>query len=125
MLQGKLIILELTLNKGVIKMKKIGTQTQTEFFNMIDTGYFIVYFGADWCRECQYIRPKLPTIEHEFSQYRFIKVDRDENIQLCLELNVRGLPSFIAYREGQEIGRFVNGNLKTQPEIENWIRSLK
>ncbi|MFU0836559.1 hypothetical protein C7M37_02234 [Lactiplantibacillus plantarum] len=32
-------------------MKKIGTQTQTEFFNMIDTGYFIVYFGADWCRE--------------------------------------------------------------------------
>lgn len=106
-------------------MKKIGTQTQTEFFNMIDTGYFIVYFGADWCREWQYIRPKLPTIEHEFSQYRFIKVDRDENIQLCLELNVRGLPSFIAYREGQEIGRFVNGNLKTQPEIENWIRSLK
>lgn len=106
-------------------MKKIGTQTQTEFFNMIDTGYFIVYFGADWCRECQYIRPKLPTIEYEFSQYRFIKVDRDENIQLCLELNVRGLPSFIAYREGQEIGRFVNGNLKTQPEIENWIRSLK
>ncbi|KTF03208.1 hypothetical protein Nizo1839_1797 [Lactiplantibacillus plantarum] len=42
-----------------------------------------------------------------------------------MELNVRGLPSFIAYREGQEIGRFVNGNLKTQPEIENWIRSLK
>ncbi|ALG27117.1 thioredoxin [Lactiplantibacillus plantarum] len=106
-------------------MKKIGPQTQTEFFNMVDTGYFIIYFGADWCRECQYIRPKLPVIENEFSQYRFIKVDRDENIQLCLELNVRGLPSFIAYREGQEIGRFVNGNLKTQPEIEDWIRSLK
>lgn len=106
-------------------MRKAETQTKDEFLEKLSVGRFIIYFGADWCRECQYIRPKLPAIENNFSQYRFIKVDRDDNTRLCLDLNIRGLPSFLAFNNGQEIGRFVNGDLKTQPEIESWIRHLK
>ncbi|WP_318766972.1 thioredoxin family protein [Lactiplantibacillus carotarum] len=106
-------------------MERLPEITKDAFLKRIAKGNYVVYFGADWCRECQYIRPKLPAIEHHFPAYKFLKADRDENTQLCLDLEVRGLPSFIGFHNGEETGRFVNGDLKTQPEIENWIRHLE
>jgi len=35
-----------------------------------------------------------------------------------------GIPSFVAYSDGQEIGRFNNGDRKTKAEVENFINSL-
>jgi len=105
-------------------MERLPEITKAALMTKIAQGNYVLYFGADWCRECQYIRPKLPAIEQHFPAYKFLKVDRDENTQLCLDLEVRGLPSFIGFHNGQENGRFVNGNLKTQSEIESWVRHL-
>ncbi|KRK14824.1 hypothetical protein FD22_GL002092 [Loigolactobacillus coryniformis subsp. coryniformis KCTC 3167 = DSM 20001] len=66
----------------------------------------------------------MPAIEKNFDDYQFLKIDRDENTDLCIVLNVRGLPSFLGYHDGQEVGRFVNGDLKTQTEVETWIHGL-
>ncbi|SIE49450.1 Uncharacterised protein [Mycobacteroides abscessus subsp. abscessus] len=35
-----------------------------------------------------------------------------------------GIPSFIAFRDGEESGRFVSKDRKTQEEIENFIAGL-
>lgn len=105
-------------------MERLPETTKAALMERLAQGNYVLYFGADWCRECQYIRPKLPAIEKNFPSYKFLKIDRDENTQLCLDLEVRGLPSFIGFHNGQESGRFVNGDLKTQPEIESWVRQL-
>ncbi|MEW8986079.1 MAG: thioredoxin family protein, partial [Bacillus sp. (in: firmicutes)] len=57
--------------------------------------------------------------------YTFIHIDRDQFIDLCAEMDVFGIPSFIAYENGTELGRFVSKDRKTQEEIEAFITGLK
>ncbi|QHG37058.1 thioredoxin family protein [Bacillus paranthracis] len=49
----------------------------------------------------------------------------DEFIDLCVKLDVFGIPSFVAYNKGEETGRYVNKDRKTQEQIEEFIEGLK
>ncbi|MGJ7920391.1 thioredoxin family protein [Neobacillus sp. LXY-4] len=104
-------------------MKKL--ETYEQFSELRDNGKHIFLFSADWCKDCREIEPILPEIEAKFSDYTFIYIDRDQFIDLCIELDVFGIPSFIAYHDGHELGRFVSKDRKTQEEIENFINGLK
>ncbi len=66
----------------------------------------------------------MPEIEQDFADYTFIKVDRDDNIKVAQEMGVMGIPSFIAFEDGKEIGRFVNKDRKTKQQVEDFISSL-
>ncbi|MEG2505675.1 MAG: thioredoxin family protein [Carnobacterium sp.] len=85
-------------------------------------GKTIFFFTADWCGDCVYIKPVMPEIEAAHPDFTFIQVDRDEFIDLCGELSIMGIPSFVAFEKGKETGRFVNKDRKTQAEIESFIK---
>jgi thiol-disulfide isomerase/thioredoxin len=104
-------------------MKKL--ESTEQFNEMRSSGKHIFMFSADWCPDCRVIEPVLPEIEAKFSDYNFVYVDRDQFIDLCIEQDVFGIPSFIGYRDGQELGRFVSKDRKTQEEIENFIQTLE
>lgn len=95
-----------------------------EFEQLRDNGKTIFMFSAEWCGDCRFIEPALPEIEAKFTEYTFIHVDRDQFIDLCQQVDVFGIPSFIAYENGKELGRFVSKDRKTQEEIEGFIISL-
>ncbi len=92
--------------------------------NKLQEGKYILFFQADWCPDCRFIKPSMPEIEKEYSNYTFVKVDRDENIDLAQQMDVLGIPSFVAYDGGKEIGRFVSKDRKTKKEVEDFINSL-
>ncbi|MDQ0233596.1 thioredoxin family protein [Metabacillus malikii] len=100
-------------------------QSIEEYKQLVSGDRTIFMFSADWCPDCRVIEPILPEIEEQNSTYTFIYVDRDEYIDLCAELNVFGIPSFVAYHQGEEIGRFVSKDRKTQEQIQQFIDSLK
>ena len=104
-------------------MKKL--ESMEQFNEMRSSGKHIFMFSADWCPDCRVIEPVLPEIEAKYRDYNFVYVDRDQFIDLCIELDVFGIPSFIGYRDGQELGRFVSKDRKTQEEIENFIQTLE
>lgn len=99
-------------------------QSTEQFEQLKNSNNTIFVFSADWCGDCRFIDPVLPTIEEKYSQYQFIKVDRDEFIDLCVELDVFGIPSFVAFNNGVETGRFVSKDRKTQDQIESFIDGL-
>ncbi|MGD6840985.1 thioredoxin family protein [Bacillus infantis] len=103
-------------------MKKL--ESMDQFEQMKNEGQHIFMFSADWCPDCRIIEPILPEVEEKFSDYTFVYVDRDEYIDLCGQLDIFGIPSFIAFRDGEESGRFVSKDRKTQEEIENFIAGL-
>ena len=103
-------------------MKKIETAAQYEEVKKTKKAMFV--FSADWCPDCRFIQPFLPEIEQTFSKYEFYYVDRDQLPEVCQQENVFGIPSFIAYDNGKELGRFVSKDRKTKEEIERFIRSL-
>lgn len=106
-------------------MKQLPKLTMTEMQNRLHDGNYILFFSAGWCPDCNFIKPAMPTIEAEYPDYQFIAVDRDENIDLAAELGIFGIPSFLAYSDGKEIGRLVNKDRKTKQQVEEFINSLK
>jgi thioredoxin-like negative regulator of GroEL len=85
-------------------------------------GLTIAVFKAGWCKDCHYIEPFMPDIETAYAdKIKFAEIDRDELPDLCSELNILGIPSFIAFRNGQELIRFVSKLRKTREEIEEFL----
>ena len=100
-------------------------ESMEQFEQLHDGGKTIFMFSANWCSDCRFIEPFLPEIETKFSDFTFIHIDRDQFIDLCQQLDVYGIPSFIAFENGKELGRFVSKDRKTQEEIEEFITNLK
>lgn len=106
-------------------MKRLPQLKEDQLIETIGNGKVVLFFTADWCPDCRFIKPAMPEIEQDFSDYTFYEVDRDENIDLAAELNVFGIPSFIVYDNGKEIGRFVNKDRKTKQQVEDFLNDLK
>lgn len=103
-------------------MKQL-TSTE-ELDTILSTGKTILLFTADWCPDCRFIEPFMPEIEEEYKDFTFVSVDRDEFLSVCSEHDVFGIPSFVAFEDGKEVGRFVSKFRKTKEEIEIFIDEL-
>ncbi|MGK0575585.1 thioredoxin family protein [Macrococcus capreoli] len=102
-------------------MKKIES---VEMFKEAIQSPTIAMFTATWCPDCHFIDPLMPEIEQENSNYQFISVDRDEFIDLAVAYEVMGIPSFIAFKDAEVIGRFVSKDRKTKEQVNEFIQSL-
>ncbi|VXB47532.1 putative thiol-disulfide oxidoreductase with thioredoxin domain [Bacillus sp. 349Y] len=103
-------------------MRKLASEE--EFHEFKANGKHVFMFSADWCPDCRIIEPILPEIESEYSEFTFIYVDRDQFIDICIENDIFGIPSFLAFGNGKELGRFVSKDRKTKEEIENFMNQL-
>lgn len=82
----------------------------------------MMVFKADWCKDCHFIDPFMPEVVDKYKeQIDFFEIDRDELPDLCSEYNILGIPSFVAFKQGQELVRFVSKLRKTREEIEHFI----
>ncbi|GAA0429892.1 thioredoxin family protein [Lentibacillus halophilus] len=103
-------------------MKTLESMEQFQYY--IDSKHVVAVFSADWCPDCRVIEPILPEIEETYTDYTFLLVDRDRFINLCQTYDVFGIPSFIAFRNGKEAGRFVSKDRKTKEEIESFMEEV-
>lgn len=63
-------------------------------FLELKKGHTVFLFTADWCPDCKVIEPDLPQLEAKYTNYKFISVDRDKFIDICIEHGIMGIPSF-------------------------------
>ena len=88
-------------------------------------GKKVFLFVADWCGDCRYIYPALPEIEAENPEFTFIRVDRDQYMDLAKLWDVYGIPSLVVLEKDKEIGRFVNRDRKSKEQINDFLAGLK
>lgn len=82
----------------------------------------VAIFKATWCKDCHFIEPFIADVEAAYAdRITMVEIDRDDMADLCGELNILGIPSFIAFRKGQELVRFVSKLRKTREEIEQFL----
>lgn len=97
--------------------------SKEEFLEKIQDSCVVVFlFTTKWCSDCLFIKPFLPSIEDDFPDILFYEVDRDQCLDLAIEHEIMGIPSFIAYKDGKEITRFVSSFRKTKEEIEDYLQ---
>jgi len=96
--------------------------TEEAFREAVAGELAIAVFKATWCKDCHFIDPFMPEVEAAYAdRLQFVQIDRDDLPDLCSELNILGIPSFIAFKNGQEVVRFVSKLRKTRDEIESFL----
>lgn len=80
--------------------------TLNELKSEIKEGNVIVDFFANWCGPCKMMMPVLDDIE-KTENIKVIKINVDENPEITSEFNIRSVPTFFFYKEGNEVARTV------------------
>lgn len=82
----------------------------------------VVLFKTTWCPDCHYLDPFIDDVVKKYeNDLTFVQVDRDELPDLCQQYNILGIPSFIVFKQGKELVRFVSKLRKTRGEIEEFL----
>jgi thioredoxin-like negative regulator of GroEL len=98
-------------------------QSMEQFFTLIrGSEPTVMVFSAEWCSDCKFLDRFIDEVVAEYSpKFAFYKVDRDQFIDICETYDVMGIPSFIAYQNGEVVSRFVHSKRKTRPEVEAFL----
>lgn len=81
----------------------------------------LVDFWAEWCGPCRALGPKLEEISNDLAgRAKILKLNIDENPDAPARYGVRGIPTMILFKGGQEVEQIV-GN---QPK-ENIVAMLE
>ncbi len=66
----------------------------------------LVDFYATWCGPCQTMSPVLDQLKKDLGdRVKIIKVDVDKNQSLAARFNVRGVPAFLLFKNGEQVWR--------------------
>lgn len=79
--------------------------TEETFAELTGEGAVLVDFWGSRCQPCLAMMPTVAKLEEESrGAVRVVKVNAPENRQVCRDLRVFGLPTYVVMRDG-EIGR--------------------
>lgn len=67
-------------------------------------GITVVDFWAPWCGPCRAMAPQLERAATLRPQYRFAKVNVDEEQALAASFQIRGIPTLAVLRDGKLVG---------------------
>ena len=100
-------------------------ESEDQFYELAkEEKVHVFVFSANWCPDCIFIKPFLPELIEKYHQFAFVYVDRDVYIDLCADQEILGIPSFLVYKKGKEIGRFVSKLRKTRDEIDEFLEEM-
>lgn len=80
----------------------------------------LVDFWAEWCGPCKMMSPIVDEVAGELSgKVKVVKINIDENPNVPTRYGIRGIPTFMVFRDGQLVETKVGGMSKSQ--LSSWI----
>lgn len=98
---------------------------KTSFSHLIEShGMVLVDFSAEWCGPCKMLAPILKEVKEELGNLvKIIKIDVGKNPRLATNYNVRGVPTLILFKNGQQVWR--QSGVLQKHELVQRIQNLK
>jgi thioredoxin 1 len=73
----------------------------------------IVDFWAEWCGPCKMMNPVIDELSATYDgKVTFAKLNVDDNPEVPTEFSIRGIPTFVIFKGGKEVGRIVGAQTK-------------
>ena len=64
----------------------------------------LVDFWAEWCGPCRMMEPVLEDLAKEYAgKFKIAKLNVDENEQVTQDYHVKGMPTFLFFKDGQVV----------------------
>lgn len=83
----------------------------------------VVDFWAAWCGPCKVLGPTLERLAAESGgSWLLAKVDVDQNQRLAQQYGVQGIPTVVAFRDGQAVDRFTGAVPESQ--VRSFVESV-
>lgn len=95
---------------------------QKEFNEMDRTKPMLVEFYSKTCGPCKMLSFVLKDIDKNMPDFPIYQIDFDENIELKESLGVKGFPTMLFYKNGEEVERMEG--LKQKPAIVKAVEGL-
>ncbi|MEM2713677.1 MAG: thioredoxin [Candidatus Pacearchaeota archaeon] len=95
--------------------------SEKEFNDLIEEGFVLVDFYANWCMPCQLLSPLIDRIskDTELEKVKFIKINIENNPELARKFKVMSIPNVILFKNGQELDRFIG--FMPEAKIKEWL----
>lgn len=74
----------------------------------------LVDFTAAWCPPCRVMKPILDELAASRDDVVIVSVDVDANVEITARHRVLGMPTFVLFSGGAEVGRFVGARPKAR-----------
>jgi thioredoxin len=86
-------------------MSNVETLTQHTLADALgQPGILVIDFWAPWCGPCRTIAPQFERVAQLRSEYRFAKVNVDEQPAIASAFQVRSIPTLVVISDGEVIG---------------------
>jgi thioredoxin 1 len=98
--------------------------TPETYKDLTSVGNVFIDFWGPRCQPCLAMMPTIAELEEQSGgAVRVVKVDSTQNREVCRELRVFGLPTYILMRDGEELER-LSGEV-TKQQVEHAFATLK
>lgn len=96
--------------------------TQDEYAAMDKSAPMLVEFYSKTCGPCKMLSFVLKDISKQKPEFPIYTIDFDVNMELKEQLGVKGFPTMLFFKEGQEVSRLEG--LKQKPAIIKEVEAI-
>ena len=97
---------------------------EAEFHEIIkDDKLTIVDFWAPWCGPCRAMMTIMDEIKQKNPDCNVVKLNIENEKRIASVLGIRAIPTLIAFKNGNEIGRHIGSSSKFK--IQDFVESFK
>ena len=101
----------------------VAEATKDNFRELVSQGTVLVDVWGPSCQPCFALMPHVERLADQRDDLSVVKLEASKARRLCMELRVMGMPAFLLFRDGEEVGRLAGGDV-TADKLDDWLEGL-